>query len=502
MYVGVKNNGRIKWIVYTYDAAGQRISKRVTKHNSLVVDYTWYVRDASGNMLSMYSYSGDSTVATPLAAQNLIQNEAYLFGSSRLGSFTLNRNVEVTAQTIDSSFTSPLLTDVIRRWPFVRGNKQYELTNHQQTPMVTISDKKLYSSSNGTTVDFYLPDVISATGIYSGGMVQPGRSFSASKYQFSINGQLKTNEIAPNTTSAEFWEFDSRVMRRWNVDPVIKLWQSPYVCFSNSPTSRSDLNGDDDYFDSKGKYLGSDKNGTAVRIISKPIGEIKNLYSKDGATINKGIAQKNSQMLSNFINSTANSYIQKVTNFFMKTNVLHGVFNHYAKDADIKGEITAGMIDDKDVPAFTHGKEDSRYNLLYGGDLKILDNFNNIINIFYHEKLHQDDKKNNKKVESFADHAKIYINQFSHSSFKEMSKDAQIGSIGSAMDYILNEQYSTTDYSSGNSTITNSLIEELNKAIKSAGYEVRVGGGVTALNLYKEKKLVSTVQMTQKKDPN
>ncbi len=113
--------------------------------------------------------------------------------------------------------------------------------------MVTISDKKLYYSSNGTTVDFYLPDVISATGIYNGGMVQPGRSFSASKYQFSINGQLKTNEIAPNTTSAEFWEYDSRLIRRWNVEPEIQKYPgfSSYLVYRNNPISYSDPDGKD-----------------------------------------------------------------------------------------------------------------------------------------------------------------------------------------------------------------------------------------------------------------
>lgn len=74
------NMVRIKRIEYTY-ATRQRRSKKVTKHNSVVVDYTWYIRDASGDMLNMYSYSGNSTVAAPLAAQNLIQNEAYLFVS-------------------------------------------------------------------------------------------------------------------------------------------------------------------------------------------------------------------------------------------------------------------------------------------------------------------------------------------------------------------------------------------------------------------------------------
>jgi hypothetical protein len=234
------NKGRVRQVTYTYDAGGQRISKKVSKYTNAIVDYTWYVRDASGNILSTYSSSGDSTTA--LSAQNLIQNEVYLFGSSRLGSFTVNRNAEA-AQLIDTTYLLPLVGYAVKH-PFARGLKQYELSNHQQTPLTTISDKKIPVSANLLTVDYYLADIVSATGIYSGGMLQPGRSFSTNKYQFSINGQIKSDEIAPNTTSAEFWEFDSRVQRRWQPDPKPTVSESPYLCFSGNPILNTDIDGD------------------------------------------------------------------------------------------------------------------------------------------------------------------------------------------------------------------------------------------------------------------
>ncbi len=72
-------------IKYTYDAMGNRISKRVQKLGTKIVDYTWYVRDASGNVMSIYTYSSDSSVASTLSVGNLIQTDVYLYGSSRLG---------------------------------------------------------------------------------------------------------------------------------------------------------------------------------------------------------------------------------------------------------------------------------------------------------------------------------------------------------------------------------------------------------------------------------
>jgi hypothetical protein len=34
-----------------------------------------------------------------------------------------------------------------------------------------------------------------------------------------------------------FWEYDTRLGRRWNVDPIVKVWESGYATFFNSPIS-------------------------------------------------------------------------------------------------------------------------------------------------------------------------------------------------------------------------------------------------------------------------
>ena len=40
-----------------------------------------------------------------------------------------------------------------------------------------------------------------------------------------------------------FWEYDTRLGRRWNVDTVVKQWESPYACFRNNPIYHSDPSG-------------------------------------------------------------------------------------------------------------------------------------------------------------------------------------------------------------------------------------------------------------------
>jgi len=167
---------RIKQITYTYDAAGQRIGKRVSKYNTPVLEYTWYVKDASGNAMSIYCTTGDSTA--DLSVHVLYQKEINLYGSTRLGSLKVNRNVEAVSQVEDSAYKSTLLTDSVRGKLFVRGNKQYELSNHLGNILATISDKKVPYSSNGTTVSYYNAEFTTAFDYYSYGMIMPGRQYS------------------------------------------------------------------------------------------------------------------------------------------------------------------------------------------------------------------------------------------------------------------------------------------------------------------------------------
>jgi hypothetical protein len=46
-----------------------------------------------------------------------------------------------------------------------------------------------------------------------------------------------------NIMSAEFWEYDTRLGRRWNSDPVINSSESPYSTMSNNPIYYNDPNG-------------------------------------------------------------------------------------------------------------------------------------------------------------------------------------------------------------------------------------------------------------------
>jgi len=69
-------------------------------------------------------------------------------------------------------------------------------------------------------------------------MLTVGRTWVAgSQYRYGYNTQERTDEIkgSGNHYTAKFWEYDPRVVTRWNRDPITYPWQSPYAINNNNP---------------------------------------------------------------------------------------------------------------------------------------------------------------------------------------------------------------------------------------------------------------------------
>lgn len=216
-----KDNNTIN---YTYDASGNRISKNAGGITTI------YVRDGAGNTISLYEKP---------AAGSLTQTDLPLYGNNRLG-LTTKQTVAPTIVNLAAGYGTAAIST------YTRNEKVFELNNHLGNVLVTVGDKKIQHSSNASTVDFYTADVMSAGDYYAFGMAMPGRSYSNNNYRYGFNGQERSTELNENSYSAEFWQYDGRIGRRWNVDPIIKYWESPYACFSNNPISRVDPDGDSD----------------------------------------------------------------------------------------------------------------------------------------------------------------------------------------------------------------------------------------------------------------
>jgi hypothetical protein len=71
-----------------------------------------------------------------------------------------------------------------------------------------------------------------------------GTNSSNGVYRYGFNGQERSDELNDDSYTAEFWEYDSRIGRRWNVDPKVHEYESPYATFADNPILFTDPNGD------------------------------------------------------------------------------------------------------------------------------------------------------------------------------------------------------------------------------------------------------------------
>lgn len=220
-------------ISYTYDAAGNRISKT---HNNKT---TWYVRDASGNVMSTYITDAG------INSGNLTQSEIHLYGSSRLGVL----NVKTNVQNVVSN--NGIIT-------FERANKLFELSNHLGNVLVKVSDKKIGVDIGGDgIIDFYIADVVSAQDYYPFGQLQPGRQHGT-KGRYLFNGKEQDPEVkgVGNQYDYGFRIYDPRLGRFLSVDPLTDKypWYTPYQFAGNKPIWCIDLDGLEDIPMNGGNY--------------------------------------------------------------------------------------------------------------------------------------------------------------------------------------------------------------------------------------------------------
>jgi len=237
-------------------------------------------------------------------------------------------------------------------------------------------------------------------------------------YRWGFGGQMKDNEIygEGNAYTAEFWEYDPRIARRWNVDPVTKPWRSPYDAFDNTPLWKVDPRGDDDFFN---------KDGTHNKELSTPTGTNIYVQNSEGVYI----------ILTHYQISTVHDAL-----------VISNVVNYYAKQVGVTGAVGASWdIKHPQSPAHTtfdtensEGRVEA--NVAFKDDINIFNNSNIVMNILFHEKLHQD----RGPTTTFLKHAELYLDQILHPSFKAIGnskegEDYKVGTISSFTQRVLNE---------------------------------------------------------------
>jgi len=224
----MKSNGGSTVIDYGYDPGGNRTYKKVNTNDTIT--NTFYVRDAQGNVLAIYSKKQE---------EGLKWDEQHLYGSSRLGMWRYDTLVPTVAPVVGeatSIYDSLLL-----------GSRSYELSNHLGNVLSTISDKKIGNDSSGV-VNYYLAEVLSQNDYYPFGMLMPGRKYAAENgYRYGFNGKENDNEVKGEGNQQDYGMriYDPRLGRFLSVDPLSKSfpYYSPYQYAGNMPIYAIDLDG-------------------------------------------------------------------------------------------------------------------------------------------------------------------------------------------------------------------------------------------------------------------
>ena len=200
---------------FSYDPRGNRIKKET------IDKIFWYVRDASGNIMAIYRLDNTSN--------KFHLQEHSIYAIKRIASNKINK--ELTGTVEDDYFV------------FTRANKQFELSDHLGNVLTTVNDKKLQvvDVNNITQISHFKTDILTANNYYPFGMQMENRNYNLSNNHcsYGFNGQLLDNEIYGNgnVLSAQNWQYDSRLARRWNADPnenYAKNW-TPYRVLFNNP---------------------------------------------------------------------------------------------------------------------------------------------------------------------------------------------------------------------------------------------------------------------------
>jgi hypothetical protein len=133
---------------------------------------------------------------------------------------------------------------------------------------------KFRATGGNTTV--YIASTVAATSIfYIDAVIIEEDKLSKAGYRFGFNGQEKDDEVdgAGNSYTAEFWQYDPRLGRRWNMDPKHFAWESPYSVMADNPICNTDIRGD--------KWKDPQKDGAKAAELKKDLSSREKSLSRD-----------------------------------------------------------------------------------------------------------------------------------------------------------------------------------------------------------------------------
>ncbi len=225
-------------------SGGNRVAKYVMDGQSPFAKHvTYYVRDASGNVMAVYEHDLETPESYHLA-------ERHIYGSSRVGMITEKVEYEYVYGNQPSEALIGTLSfeeTVNFELEYNIGEKQYELSNHLGNVLAVISDWKVPVIS-GASVVSYTSIVISSQDYSPFGVTLSGRSWSVG-YRYGFNGQEKDEEMGREIVSFTFRIYSAQLGRFLSCDPIGRNYphNSYYAFAENRVIQCKDLEGLEKY---------------------------------------------------------------------------------------------------------------------------------------------------------------------------------------------------------------------------------------------------------------
>ncbi|MGM0565984.1 MAG: RHS repeat domain-containing protein [Bacteroidota bacterium] len=209
-------------ILNHYDGTGFRVMKDLQTENMADSEKISYVRGLNNEILASYRHRKDT--------DSVYLDQYNIYGESRLGSI----NMDTALENVNPGRISQY-----------GGIKHFEIRNHTDNVLATVSDKKL-ADTTGSQAKF-IPDVTMAAHYYPYGSMLPGQAKSTENYDFGYQGQEKDDELK-GTGNAYYFEermYDPRAARWLSVDPKAQKYpgQSPYNAMAGNPIKYIDPDG-------------------------------------------------------------------------------------------------------------------------------------------------------------------------------------------------------------------------------------------------------------------